>query len=128
MEKTGVVFRKNGKNTPVFFAAKIFVIIRVQIFGGILMNENAIVEELYDAINNHGLMNTICAVFGKGCQIELGYTKKLCDTEVKDLELSVRSYNALMRAGCKTVGEAISKVRKEESLEDEDWKKNKKKK
>ena len=95
---------------PVFFAAKIFVIIRVQIFGGILMNENAIVEELYDAINNHGLMNTICAVFGKGCQIELGYTKKLCDTEVKDLELSVRSYNALMRAGCKTVGEAITAI------------------
>ena len=55
------------------------------------MNENAIVEELYDAINNHGLMNTICTVFGKGCQIELGYTKKLCDTEVKDLDLSVRS-------------------------------------
>ena len=74
------------------------------------MNENAIVEELYDAINNHGLMNTICAVFGKGCQIELGYTKKLCDTDVKDLDLSVRSYNALMRAGCKTVGEAITAI------------------
>ena len=46
------------------------------------MNENAIVEELYDAIENHGLMNTICAVFGKGAQIELGYTQKLCDTNV----------------------------------------------
>ena len=75
------------------------------------MNENAIVEELYNAIDTHGLMNTICAVFGKGCQIELGYTQKLCDTEVKDLEgLSVRSYNALMRAGCKTVGEAITAI------------------
>ena len=75
------------------------------------MNENAIVEELYNAIDTHGLMNTICAVFGKGCQIELGYTQKLCDTEVKDLDgLSVRSYNALMRAGCKTVGEAITAI------------------
>ena len=75
------------------------------------MNENAIVEELYEAIENYGLMNTLCAVFGKGCQIELGYTQKLCDTEVKDLEgLSVRSYNALMRAGCKTVGEAITAI------------------
>ena len=74
------------------------------------MNENAIVEELYDAINNHGLMNTICAVFGKGCQIELGYTQKLCDTEVKDLDLSVRSYNALMRAGCQTIGQAITAI------------------
>ena len=67
------------------------------------MNENAIVEELYGAIEDHGLMETLCAVFGKGCKIELGYTQKLCDTEVKDLDLSVRSYNALMRAGCHTV-------------------------
>lgn len=75
------------------------------------MNENAIVEELYDTIENHGLMETICEVFGKGCQIELGFTQKLCDTEVKDLEgISVRSYNALMRAGCKTVGEAITAI------------------
>ena len=75
------------------------------------MNENAIVEELYAAIENHGLMNTLCTVFGKGCQIELGYAQKLCDTEVKDLEgISVRSYNALMRAGCKTIGEAITAI------------------
>lgn len=75
------------------------------------MNENAIVEELYEAIKNHGLMNTLCTVFGKGCQIELGYTQKLCDMEVKDLEgLSVRSYNALMRANCKTIGEAITAI------------------
>jgi len=75
------------------------------------MNENAIVEELYEAVENHGLMETICAVFGKGCQIELGFTQKLCDMEVKDLgNISVRSYNALMRAGCKTIGQAITAI------------------
>ena len=75
------------------------------------MNENAIIEELYEAVENHGLMNTICAVFGKGARVELGYTQKLCDMEVKDLEgLSVRSYNALMRANCKTIGEAITAI------------------
>lgn len=74
------------------------------------MNENAIVEELYGAIEEHGLMNTLCTVFGKGCKIELGFTQKLCDTEVKDLDLSVRSYNALMRAGCHTVGQAITAI------------------
>lgn len=74
------------------------------------MNENAIVEELYGSIEDHGLMETLCAVFGKGCKIELGFTQKLCDTEVKDLDLSVRSYNALMRAGCHTVGQAISAI------------------
>ena len=80
------------------------------------MNENAIVEELYEAIENHGLMNTLCTVFGKGCKIELGFTQKLCDMDVKDLEgLSVRSYNALMRANCKTIGEAITAIN-EDSL------------
>ena len=74
------------------------------------MNENAIVEELYGALEDHGLMNTLCTVFGKGCKIELGFTQKLCDTEVKDLDLSVRSYNALMRAGCHTVGQAITAI------------------
>lgn len=74
------------------------------------MNENAIVEELYEAIENHGLMETLCAVFGKGCKIELGYTQKLCDTNVSELDLSVRSYNALMRANCKTIGEAITAI------------------
>ena len=74
------------------------------------MNENAIVEELYGAVIEHGLMNTICAVFGKGCKIEMGYTKELCDTQVKDLDLTVRSYNALMRAGCNTVGETITAI------------------
>ena len=74
------------------------------------MNENAIVEELYEAIENHGLMNTLCTVFGKGCQIELGYTQKLCETNVSELDLSVRSYNALMRANCKTIDEAITAI------------------
>ena len=50
------------------------------------MEEYKILEEIYQAIENHGLMETLCAVFGKGCQIELGFTQKLCDTEVKDLE------------------------------------------
>ena len=75
------------------------------------MNENAIVEELYEAVENYGLMETLCAVFGKGCQIELGFTQKLCDMEVKELDnISVRSYNALMRAGCKTIGQAIMAI------------------
>ena len=80
------------------------------------MNENAIVEELYGAIEDHGLMNTLCTVFGKGCKIELGFTQKLCDTEVKDLDLSVRSYNALMRAGCHTVGQAITAINEDKLM------------
>ena len=71
------------------------------------------VENLYEAIERYGLMNTLCAEFGKGCQIELGYTQRLCETSVSELDLSVRSYNALMRATCKVVGEAIVAINEE---------------
>ena len=75
------------------------------------MNENAIVEELYEAIKDHGLMNTLVTIFGKGAIIEMGFSKTLCETEVKDLEnISVRSYNGIMRAGCKTIGQLIEKI------------------
>lgn len=74
------------------------------------MNENAIVEELYDSIKYNGLMETIRAVFGVGAQIEIGYNQKCCDTEVSELDLSVRSYNALMRGGYKTVGQVITAI------------------
>ena len=74
------------------------------------MNENAITQELYEAIKDNGLMNTICAVFGRGARVELGFSQKLCDTNVADLDLSVRSYNCLMRTGCHTVGQTITAI------------------
>ena len=80
------------------------------------MNENAIVDELYDTIREYGVMDTLCYVFGKGAEMEMGFTKRLCDTEVKDLPISVRAYNGLMRAGCKTVGQLIEKINEGELL------------
>ena len=74
------------------------------------MNESVIVEELFEAVDDHGLMNTLVAIFGKGAIIEMGFTQRLCETEVKDMDISVRSYNSLMRAGCKTIGQLIEKI------------------
>ena len=74
------------------------------------MDEKAIVDELYEAAGSHGIVDTLIAVFGKGAIIEMGFTQKLCETEVKDMEISVRAYNGLMRAGCKTVGQLIEKI------------------
>ena len=74
------------------------------------MNKSILVEKLYDDIQRQGLINTIASVFGRNAKIEMGYTKKVCDTDVAYLNLSVRSYNALMRAGCKTIGDAITAI------------------
>ena len=74
------------------------------------MNKVAIIEELYDEINNHGLIETIGKVFGKGCKIEIGCTTNCCSTTINELDLSVRSYNALMRSGFKTVENVINAI------------------
>ena len=74
------------------------------------MNKSILVEKLYDDIQRQGLINTIASVFGCNAKIEMGYTQAVCDTPVELLDLSVRSYNALMRANCKTVGQAITAI------------------
>ena len=68
------------------------------------------VETLYKEVKTNGLMNAIVEKFGGGAKIEIGYTQAVCDTPVELLDLSVRSYNALMRANCKTVGQAITAI------------------
>ena len=74
------------------------------------MNKSILVEKMYDDIQRQGLINTIASVFGRNAKIEMGYTQAVCDTPVELLDLSVRSYNALMRANCKTVGQAITAI------------------
>ncbi|MBE7088541.1 MAG: hypothetical protein E7370_03355 [Clostridiales bacterium] len=74
------------------------------------MNENVIVEELFNEINEHGVLHTLISVFGKGAFFEMNFTQKLCDTEVTSLNISVRAQNGLMRAGCKTVGQLINMI------------------
>ena len=84
---------------------------RVQNTPGANDNSAAVCEVLLWAkkIYNQPKIHNLRIIFTDG--EELGFTKELCDTEEKDLEnISVRSYNALMRAGCKTIGQAITAI------------------
>lgn len=60
---------------------------------------------LYDAIEQHGLVQTLHSVFGGKLPVSIPLSRAACETEVAEMELSVRAYNCLRRANITTVGE-----------------------
>lgn len=60
---------------------------------------------LYDAIEQHGLVQTLHSVFGGKLPVSIPLSCAACETEVAEMELSVRAYNCLRRANITTVGE-----------------------
>ena len=60
---------------------------------------------LYDAIEQHGLVQTLHTIFGGKLPVSIPLSRAACETEVAEMELSVRAYNCLRRANITTVGE-----------------------
>lgn len=80
------------------------------------MEEYKVIEEIYQAIENNGLMPTIKKFFGAGTRIELPFSEKSCNTEIENLDFSVRSYNCLKRAGLHTVSNVIDAMHEDSLL------------
>ena len=55
--------------------------------------------------------------FGDNVRIRIPVTKAVCDMNISELELSVRSSNGLMRAGLDTVGKVIDEAMSENGIE-----------
>lgn len=71
------------------------------------MEEQKIIQEIHTSMEEVGVMNTIGKYFGVGAKIRLPFTLTACDTIIEELNLSVRSYNALKRAGLDTVDKVV---------------------
>lgn len=74
------------------------------------MNKSEIVRTLIDTCNEKGLVPTLYGVFGKNVKVTVGFAGSACNTGIENLDLSVRSYNALRRAGINTLGELIDRM------------------
>ena len=59
---------------------------------------------LYDAIEQHGLVQTLHTVFGKNLSVAIPMSLTTCEASIEEMELSVRAYNALRRTNVSTVG------------------------
>ena len=62
-----------------------------------------LVEEIYSAIEERGVIVTLGKVFGVGASVELPVAESICQESVERLALSVRSQNCSMRAGIDTI-------------------------
>ena len=69
-----------------------------------------VVEELYAAIEHHGLMPVIKNLFGVGAKIQMPFSKSSCEANITALDLSVRSTTCLARAGHTTVEQVIDAI------------------
>ena len=78
------------------------------------MKKDEVVIELYKSANENGLIPTLHGTFGKSVKVSVPFSKKACDTEVDNIEFSVRAMNALKRAGLFTIGDIIDCITREE--------------
>jgi DNA-directed RNA polymerase alpha subunit len=79
------------------------------------MNEYKSVEEIFQSIENFGLLSTLRKYFGNEYEMELPFYDEARNASIEELNLSVRSFNCMKRAGIDTVGKCI-RVIKEDGL------------
>lgn len=78
------------------------------------MNKTQLPEKLLTAAEQIGLPLTIYSFFGNGIRVNLELSKAACDTVIEDLTFSVRSQNALKRAGLFTVRDVVRALSQDE--------------
>lgn len=71
------------------------------------MNKRDVLSALLLSEQQQGLLRTLKQYYGANIKISIGYTHHACVTEIDALCFSVRSQNALKRAGFFTVGNVI---------------------
>ena len=64
----------------------------------------------------HGEFDSIYAKYGKQLRFPVYLGKTLAEAPLEDLELSVRSYNCLKRAGMQTVGDLVEGIDSRDDL------------
>lgn len=67
-------------------------------------------QRMTELINEHGLIQAIHDVYGSGIHVEIGFSVAACETSIDDINFSVRSQNALKRAGLFTVRSVIEAI------------------
>ena len=74
------------------------------------MKKDEIVIELLRCANENGLVETIGNVFGSCVKVAVSFSKRACETNIDELDFSVRARNAMKRANIFTIGEAIDLI------------------
>lgn len=68
--------------------------------------ETTDIELFYKCVEHYGLLPVLAHLFGT-LKVNIPLTSATCAISIKDMDLSVRSYNALMAHGIKDLGSLV---------------------
>ena len=71
------------------------------------MTRSELVQKLAERTNECGLIQAIHELLGTGVKVEIGFTAAACAMTIDEINFSVRSTNALRRAGIFTIGDVL---------------------
>ncbi len=77
------------------------------------MRKEEIALELYHSAKDNGFLDTIYEVIGPKVSVSIAFTKKACQTNIDDIEFSVRANNALKRAGYFVIEDVVDALANE---------------
>ena len=72
-----------------------------------IVNRTELSDTIYKACLEQGLVSALAGNLGRNINVSLWFSVTACDAGIEQLELSVRSYNALRRAGIETVSQLV---------------------
>ena len=64
------------------------------------------IEVFYKCVETYGLLPVLAQLFST-LKVNIALTAQTCNMAIKDMDLSVRSYNALMAHGVKDLGKLV---------------------
>lgn len=76
----------------------------------VLKNKSDAIAIISNSVKEYGLVQTLHTVFGKNIRIRLGFCGADIRGDIDNLNLSVRSYNALKRAQISTIEDLIDRL------------------
>lgn len=80
------------------------------------MNKEELLRKLVSKTNECGVIHAIYECFGHGVKVEIGFSSMACSMSIDEINFSVRSLNALKRAGMFTIGDVIHALSGEDLL------------
>lgn len=72
-----------------------------------IVNRTELSDTIYKACLEQGLVSALAGNLGRNINVSLWFSVTACDAGIEQLELYVRSYNALRRAGIETVSQLV---------------------
>ena len=80
------------------------------------MTRSELAQKLAERTNECGLIQAIHELIGNGVNVEIGFTAATCAMTIDEINFSVRSMNALRRAGIFTIGDLIKELSGDELI------------